>query len=158
MLSFSTRLSGGDVARSSDRAHEGWGRFVICFGHCDIAHFALIFGLGRARARSSSRKQRGRRQDDRFAHGTSPLITSRTRSASAQDRTSAFESSPARVAVSTFLAASASKDAGVGVSIETLHTPKYRIRRGGRPCRSARARRARRRCSVAPVYPPRAAG
>src|SRR5262249_32301111 len=137
-------------------AKKFWRRLVNFFGHRDIAHFGP--SNGRTRAGSSGCEQRGHGQDDRFAHGTSPLITSRTRSASTQDRTSAFESSPARVAVSTFLAASASKDAGVGVSIETLHIPKYRIRRGGRPCRSDRARRARRRCSAARTCPPRAVG
>src|SRR5262245_66188699 len=82
MLPFSTRLAGRAISRSSG-AHEGWGRFVICFGHCDIAHFGLVFGLGRAWTRSSSRKQRGRGQDDQFAHGTPLLITLHTRSASA---------------------------------------------------------------------------
>src|SRR5262245_61057856 len=37
MLPFSTRLAGRAISRSSG-AHEGWGRFVIFFGHRDIAH------------------------------------------------------------------------------------------------------------------------
>src|SRR5262245_1206583 len=95
MLSFSARLSGGDVTRRGVRAKKFWRRLVNFFGHRDLAHFGP--GNGRTRARSSGCEQRGHGQDDRFAHGTSPLITSRTRSASTQDRTSAFESSPARV-------------------------------------------------------------
>src|SRR5262249_42416531 len=100
MLPFSTRLAGRAISRSSG-AHEGWGRFVICFGHRDIAHFGLVFGLRRARGRRSSPKQHGRRGGDPFAHHTPPLNTLRTRS-SAAHRTSAREPSPAHSRVSTF--------------------------------------------------------
>src|SRR5262252_4722485 len=100
MLPFSTRLAGRAISRSNG-AHEGWGRFVICFGHFDIAHFGLVFGLGRARARRSSRKQRDRGEDDPFTHHTPPLNTLRTRSSPAH-RTSAREPSPAHSRVSTF--------------------------------------------------------
>jgi hypothetical protein len=79
--SFSTRLSGGRISRSSGRAHEGWRRFVSCFGHRDLAHRGrAFFGLRNGRARACSRschEHRGCGQDERFAHGPPPLISNR---------------------------------------------------------------------------------